>query len=390
MRQRIIDVAAEDSLVERKGSRSGSNEDAGKRQGPPVDFTRRVIVPPKWLRDNNGSPTFTSDDDDISTPASSASSSTRGRPAIARDSSISSHYSYSSADEDMVVDQRKTSHREISSRLTKHQSHQHAHTYPRSSSSSASTSASIASPQTIKVFPFVVLAARMYEAHIMLAHLFILINALMVLPKLTIQLDSQLASQSLSWGRAAVEGGTSIGAGSVASIGFFSTLTAWSLSNTILPQTIALCNKLGAIGAFSTVITFLFHDLYHREAGKRWTSAKVATRLTHRVTPSTSSAHGKDVASMAGPVNELEAGLLSRSGGAGSSDAQPPFDQFDLGIPPAPHSVRKVPWCFLDYLAVPGGLVFGVAPLLYAQVCHLWTDRLAYKVSAKPQAGPPK
>lgn len=387
MRQRIIDVAAEDSLVERKGSRSGSNEDAAgsKRQGPSVDFTRRVIVPPKWLRDNNGSPTFTSDDDEISTPASSASSSTRGRPAVARDSSISSHYSYSSADEDLVDQRKTTTTTSSSSRLlaNKHHTSSHAHTYPRSSSSSASTSASIASPQNIKVFPFVVVGARMYEAHIMLAHLFILLNALIVIPKLTIQLDAQLASQSLAWGRAAIDKSGAIGAGAVAGAGFFSTLTAWSTTNGILPQTISICNKLGAIGALSTVVTFLFHDLYHREAGKRWTSAKTATRLSHRVTPSTSSAHGKD-------SNELEAGLLSRSGGAGLSDSQPPFDQFDLGIPPAPHSVRRIPWCFLDYLAVPGGLVFGVAPLLYAQVCHLWTDRLAYKVSAKPQAGPAK
>jgi len=221
----------------------------------------------------------------------------------------------------------------------------------------------------------------------MLAHLFICINFLVVLPNLTIQLDSQLASQSLAWGRAAVETSTAVGAGAATNVGFFSALTAWSMTNGVLPQTISLCNRISIIGFISTIISFLFHDLYHREAGKRWASAKVATRLQHRVTPSTSSAHGKDSTV---PVSELETGLLSRAGGMGASDTQPPFDQFDLGIPPAPHCVRKMPWSFFDYLAVPGGLVFGVAPLIYAQVCHLWTDRLAYKVSAKPQQGPPK
>jgi len=410
MRQKIIDVAAEDTLAERKGSRLGSNEDTAKRYGAPVDFSRRVIVPPKWLRDNNGSPTFTSDDDDVSTPASSASSSTRGgRPTIARDSSISSHYSYSSADEELAVDPRKIpSHvstgREISSCLATQQQHA-SHTYPRLSSSSASTSASISSPQTIKVFPFVVLAARMYEAHVMLAHLFILLNFLIVIPKFTTQLDAHLASQSLAWGRA------SIGATSGASTGFFSALTAWSVTNGILPQTISICNKFGAIGVASTIITFLFHDLYHREAGKRWAPSRTSvsfsfftskysailtplfwffflgggpqTRL-QRIAPSFASALGKDTL----PSSEMESGLLPR--GSPGGDAQPPFDQFHLGIPPAPHSVRRIPWCFLDYAAVPGGLVFGVAPLLYAQVCHLWTDRLAYKVSAKPQTGPGK
>jgi len=222
----------------------------------------------------------------------------------------------------------------------------------------------------------------MYEAHIMLAHLFILLNALIVIPNLTIRLDSQLASQSLAWGRASAGAAS----GALATTGFFSSLTAWSLTSGILPQTIAICNKLGAIGAASTVVTFVFHDLYHREAGKRWAAGKTATRL-QRVTPSSSSsasALGKDGL----PASEMESGLLLR--GSPGGDAQPPFDQFDLGIPPCPHSVRRIPWCFFDYVAVPGGLVFGVAPLLYAQVCHLWTDRLAYKVSAKPQAGPAK
>lgn len=247
----------------------------------------------------------------------------------------------------MVVDPRKTTtssstHREVSSRLTKHHSQQHAshhNTYPRSSSSSASTSASISSPQNIKVFPFVVLAARMYEAHIMLAHLFILLNALILIPKLTIQLDSQLASQSLAWGRSNASGAAAGGA--LAATGFFSALTAWSLTSGILPQTIAICNKLGAIGAASTVVTFVFHDLYHREAGKRWLPGKTATRL-QRVTPSSSSASavGKDGL----PASELESGLLLR--GSPGGDSQPPFDQFDLGIPPCPHSVRRIPWCF--------------------------------------------
>lgn len=66
---------------------------------------------------------------------------------------------------------------------------------------------------------------------------------------------------------------------------------------------------------------------------------------------------------------------------------QPSFDQFDLGIAPYPHQARRMPWSFLDFLAVPGAFLFGGPPLLYAQICHIWTDRLAYKVSAKPDIG---
>lgn len=40
----------------------------------------------------------------------------------------------------------------------------------------------------------------------------------------------------------------------------------------------------------------------------------------------------------------------------------------------------------LDYVLFPvGGMIFGSAPAIVAQVCHFWTDRLVYHVSAKPK-----
>ena len=38
-----------------------------------------------------------------------------------------------------------------------------------------------------------------------------------------------------------------------------------------------------------------------------------------------------------------------------------------------------------DYIALPvNGVLFGTAPAVVANMCHLWTDRLVYTVSAKP------
>ena len=38
-----------------------------------------------------------------------------------------------------------------------------------------------------------------------------------------------------------------------------------------------------------------------------------------------------------------------------------------------------------DYVALPlNGVLFGTAPAVVAGICHLWTDRLVYTVSAKP------
>jgi len=70
---------------------------------------------------------------------------------------------------------------------------------------------------------------------------------------------------------------------------------------------------------------------------------------------------------------------------ASAADPKPPFNPMDLGIRPSPFSRRNLPWSLFDYIAVPAALFFGVAPLIYAQVCQIWTDRLVYRVSGKPQ-----
>ena len=64
------------------------------------------------------------------------------------------------------------------------------------------------------------------------------------------------------------------------------------------------------------------------------------------------------------------------------------FDAHDLGMRASPFSERTLPACLYEYVSMPGGLLFGAIPLLYAQFWHLWTDRLAYTVSAKPSVAP--
>lgn len=54
-----------------------------------------------------------------------------------------------------------------------------------------------------------------------------------------------------------------------------------------------------------------------------------------------------------------------------------------LGIRSAQVYQRRWPKGIFDFLAIPAGLMYGVAPMLYAQLCHLHTDRLTYTVSAK-------
>ncbi|KAB8356635.1 hypothetical protein FH972_024212 [Carpinus fangiana] len=48
---------------------------------------------------------------------------------------------------------------------------------------------------------------------------------------------------------------------------------------------------------------------------------------------------------------------------------------------------KRTSWLYaMDYVMFPvGGIIFGSLPAVVAQVCHLWTDRLVYHVSAKPK-----
>jgi len=70
------------------------------------------------------------------------------------------------------------------------------------------------------------------------------------------------------------------------------------------------------------------------------------------------------------------------------ADANGGFDPMDLGLRPSPFYERKLPHSLYEYVSMPGGLLFGAIPLLYSQFCHLWTDKLAYTVSAKPSVAP--
>lgn len=54
-----------------------------------------------------------------------------------------------------------------------------------------------------------------------------------------------------------------------------------------------------------------------------------------------------------------------------------------LGIRAKQLAKRKWPAALFDYSAIPAGLLYGILPLLYAQIQHLVTNRMTYVVSAK-------
>ncbi|KAG8843226.1 hypothetical protein FRB91_003516 [Serendipita sp. 411] len=137
---------------------------------------------------------------------------------------------------------------------------------------------------------------------------------------------------------------------------------SWKDKDRVLNTAIELSWRLGVLGALCTVVIWIYHDRYHMEACQRWT----------RQNPT-----------VASKSSEKEKNIETFG-----ADNIADFDPFDLGLRPSIFSERKLPGCLYEYVAMPGGLIFGAIPLLYSHFWHLWTDKLAYTVSAKPTVGP--
>lgn len=57
-----------------------------------------------------------------------------------------------------------------------------------------------------------------------------------------------------------------------------------------------------------------------------------------------------------------------------------------LGFRPAEQSTRRLFRSIFEFACIPVGLFFSAFPLFHAQILHLFTNRLDYKVSIKPQS----
>lgn len=83
------------------------------------------------------------------------------------------------------------------------------------------------------------------------------------------------------------------------------------------------------------------------------------------------------------PSHSLSPSSTSSDKAASSLPAPPGAH---LGLQPASRSYRPFPTSLFDYVFVPFGILFGIIPLLQAQIFQIFTDRLTYKVSLKPQS----
>lgn len=204
-----------------------------------------------------------------------------------------------------------------------------------------------------RAFRFTVLLTRLYEAHLMVAHLFLMMFVLTFLPKVVHRNGSmsfiEPYDRTCTW---------DICMHAVNVTPFTTTANVptdvppgmqpfWMMPD-IMICALQAARSIGALGIVATVVMCIFHDYYHAEACTgRWKRSEEAL-AAWRATGS------------AGPVPTSYIGIRSKS-----------------------VSPRKWPKALLTYTAVPAGLLYGILPLLYAQLHHLTTNKMTYVVSAK-------
>ncbi|KAL9940526.1 hypothetical protein V8E36_000014 [Tilletia maclaganii] len=214
------------------------------------------------------------------------------------------------------------------------------------------------SDETLKIrwMPILSVMVRLYEAHLMLAHVSILMTILRLYPKVAHRNGHY--SFGDPWTRHCNF--------ATCSTAFFSTpwassadvpadlapgmQPAWMMPDIIICA-VQLAQMFSIGGILATVGMCAAHDFYHRAAAfTRWQESNT---------------------------------IFSRwqQGSIRTPDGKPPARY--MGMEPLQRFQRKWPRAILDFAAVPSALLYGVFPMIYAQTRHLWTVKLTYVVSAK-------
>ncbi|KDN41059.1 hypothetical protein K437DRAFT_180340 [Tilletiaria anomala UBC 951] len=219
--------------------------------------------------------------------------------------------------------------------------------------------------KSIRVWPFIILMSRVYEAHLLIVHFFAIMGVLAFYP------SAMFSDGSVQFGNPAGQ-----------SLALIHCLQAFFNSpNSVLPGAeplqgsdpkatmvwvmppVLLCAKqiagiIGAIGVVSSIFMFVLHDLYHHACTtERWRQSENVRQIVLRE--------------------------RHRQGAVTSADNPADMPARYLGIRPSQTCERKWPIALLDFASFPAAIVYAAGPLLWAQLNHLATNKLTYTVSAK-------
>lgn len=157
-----------------------------------------------------------------------------------------------------------------------------------------------------------------------------------------------------------------------------------------------LLPMLTVVQAVANVMVVYFYERYHQFAGvERWriqrqiienqNAAQAQSYLCNVETTTTVKRHDS-----ARYINELSEYHAERQYEVAASklllqDPHSDLHIHHLGQRSQLQSSRALPWCLLDWILLPvAGFLYFFVPLIHAQISHLFTDSLDYKVAGKP------
>lgn len=195
-------------------------------------------------------------------------------------------------------------------------------------------------------FPFVVLVARLYEAHFMVAHLFLLMAVLTIYPTVLYGDGSFVITDPYERQRTWTETlsaftndpmARTLHVPTGAPAPALSFRAAWADPIWIMPDLVLaalrVARTLGAIGIIATVCVCVMHDLYHRiGATQRWRDSNKALAAWKADT------------------------IRARREDPEAAVALTKIPSRYLGIRPARTCVRAWPLAAFDFLAIPAGM----------------------------------
>lgn len=215
----------------------------------------------------------------------------------------------------------------------------------------------------LRILPIIVLMTRLYEAHLMIAQVFLIGFLITIYPSAILRNGHIVFTDVYARACTVSDCVQSIFESPFAAGAELPVGTPPGLHPTWMMPTIVFCalraaRFLGGLGILATVSMCAIHDCYHHVAATvRWQASDNILKEFRRQGPS-----------------------MTRDSPLAAITQTPPRY---LGQRPHQNCKRRWPAALLDFAAIPAGLLYGIAPLLWAQLNHVVTNKLTYTVSAK-------
>lgn len=229
--------------------------------------------------------------------------------------------------------------------------------------------------EKLRIFPLIVLMTRLYEAHLMIAQVTLYGFFLAIYPSVIYRNGHVAFTDPFNRKCTVSDCMLSIFESPFAAGVDLPADTPPGLQPSWMMPTILMCatkaaHLFGGMGIAATVLMCIFHDCYHAAATRRWSNSDQLYREWSFAQRNNHHQYDQRLSPYGPPPSQHQRKVPSRY----------------LGTRPYQNFARAWPAALLDFCAVPAAIMYGLAPLLWAQMNHVFTNKLTYTVSAKSKS----